>query len=254
MGYTYTEYLHLPRLLDLQEPRAVPAVHDELLFVTMHQTCELWFRQILVELEDARDRMLAGEVVLPTRRLARCRAIEALLVHQFDVLDTMPAQEFARFRDVLGDGNGGQSAQYAEILMLSGAKDAARGGGPWHSEQERERLRRRADEPTVWDGFLAALAGAGWAVDDQAGRAEALGALASGAPEHAALWALAQTLLEHDQGWALWQARHVLTAQRQIGGMPGTGRTSGVEYLARRQALRFYPDLWELPGSLSEAG
>lgn len=65
---------------------------------------------------------------------------------------------------------------------------------------------------------------------------------------------LAQALLEHDQGWALWQARHVLTAQRQIGGMPGTGRTSGVEYLARRQALRFYPDLWELPGSLSEAG
>lgn len=130
MGYTYTEYLHLPRLLDLQEPRAVPAVHDELLFVTMHQTCELWFRQILVELEDARDRMLAGEVVLPTRRLARCRAIEALLVHQFDVLDTMPAQEFARFRDVLGDGNGGQSAQYAEILMLSGAKEAREAAVP----------------------------------------------------------------------------------------------------------------------------
>ncbi|HZN16778.1 MAG TPA: tryptophan 2,3-dioxygenase family protein [Micromonosporaceae bacterium] len=244
---TYGSYLRLPQLLGQQVPESSPTAHDELLFITIHQVYELWFKVLLAELTDARDRMLGGEAYLPRVRLERCHAIEQVLVQQVDVIDSMTPQDFLEFRNHLGPASGFQSVQFREIEFLSGLKDPGfldrfRG----LTEGERERLSRRLDEPSVWDAFLVTLDKAGFDVSDAEQRYAAYVQIAYDRERYGALWDLAEALLTHDQAWALWRARHVLMAERQIGAKPGTGGSAGGEYLRSRLGLRFYPELWEM--------
>lgn len=220
MRLTYSDYLCLPDLLDQRRPRS--AEHDELLFITVHQACELWFRQILTELTAARDDLLAGESYAPRLRLRRCATIERVLPGHFDVLDTMAPPDFLRFRGALGSASGAQSAQFRQIEQLSGR--------------------------CVWDGFLATLAKAGFAVADRAERTEAFREIAADRREHESLWELAESLVDHDQAWSVFRQRHVHTVERQIGRRPGTAGTSGAADLVAR--TRFYPELWELRSML----
>ncbi|HEY2947059.1 MAG TPA: tryptophan 2,3-dioxygenase family protein [Micromonosporaceae bacterium] len=248
---TYGSYLHLTDLLEQQVPESSPPAHDELLFITIHQVYELWFKLLLAELTDARDRMLVGESYLPRVRLERCHTIERVLVGQVDVIDTMTPQDFLEFRTKLAPASGFQSAQFREIEFLSGLKDPGyldrfRG----LSDADRERLNRRLVEPSLWDGYLAVLAKAGFAVDTPDQRFEAYAAIAHDRERFGALWDLAEALVAHDQAWALWRARHVLMAERQIGTKPGTGGSAGGAYLRSRIELRFYPELWELRSRL----
>ncbi|HCT79076.1 MAG TPA: tryptophan 2,3-dioxygenase [Micromonosporaceae bacterium] len=248
---TYNSYLRVPELLSQQVPESNPEAHDELLFITIHQSYELWFKLLLHELEDARDRMLAGESYLPRVRLERCRSIESVLVHQVDVIDTMTPQDFLIFRNKLAPASGFQSAQFREIEFLSGLKDPGylerfRG----LTDHERDALRRRLDEPSLWDGYLAMLGAHGFDVAETEDRFAALVTIANDREKYGALWDLAEALIAHDQAWSLWRARHVLMAERQIGTKSGTGGSSGSAYLRSRVEKRFYPELWELRSRL----
>jgi tryptophan 2,3-dioxygenase len=244
---TYGSYLRLGDLLDQQVPESNPPAHDELLFITIHQVYELWFKLLLAELTDARDRMLAGESYLPRVRLERCHSIERLLISQVDVIDTMTPQDFLAFRTKLAPASGFQSAQFREIEFLSGLKDPGylnrfRG----LTDDERGQLKSRLDEPSLWDGYLATLRHAGFTVDTPEQRVEAMRTVAHDRASYGPLWDLAEALIDHDQAWSLWRARHVLMAERQIGTKPGTGGSAGGAYLRSRIELRFYPELWEL--------
>jgi tryptophan 2,3-dioxygenase len=248
---TYGTYLRLADLLEQQVPGSDPPAHDELLFITIHQVYELWFKLLLAELTDARDRMLAGESYLPRVRLERCHAVERVLVQQVDVIDTMTPQDFLEFRTKLAPASGFQSGQFREIEFLSGLKDAAylqrfRG----LSDVDRARLQRRLDEPSLWDGFLEVLSRSGFAVDTAEQRFEAYALIARDRERFGQLWDLAEALVAHDQAFCLWRARHVLMAERQIGTKPGTGGSAGGAYLRSRIDLRFYPELWELRSRL----
>jgi tryptophan 2,3-dioxygenase len=248
---TYGGYLRLGELLDAQVPAASPPAHDELLFITIHQVYELWFKLILNELTDARDRMLGGEAYLPRLRLDRCLTVQRVLVNQVDVIDTMTPQDFLEFRTNLAPASGFQSVQFREIEFLSGLKDPSfpqrfRG----LSEAERKRLDARLAEPSLWDGFLAVLRHAGFETGVAEQRFAAYETIATDRQRYGPLWDLAEALLAHDQSWALWRARHVLMAERQIGTKPGTGGSAGGGYLRPRVALRFYPELWELRSRL----
>jgi tryptophan 2,3-dioxygenase len=212
---TYADYLRLPELLGQQRPRT--REHDELLFITVHQACELWFRQILAELAGARDDMRAGETYLPRLRLRRCGTIERMLAAHFDVVDTMAPPDFLRFRDALGTASGAQSAQFHQIERLS-SRD-------------------------VWDGFLAVLAKAGFAVETRVERAKAYREIANNRIEHESLWELAESLVDHDHAWSMFRQRHVHTVERQIGRKPGSAGTSGAAWLSGRG--HFYQELWE---------
>lgn len=225
MRLTYSEYLRLPDLLGQLHPRSPE--HDELLFITVHQACELWFRQLITELAAARDDMLGGETYPPRLRLRRCATIGRVLAGHFDVVDTMAPPDFLRFRDALGSASGAQSTQFRQIERLSGHGDR---------------------EPTVWDGFLAVLAKAGFPVAAQAERAEAYREIARNRAEYESLWELAEAMVDHDQAWSLFRERHILTVARQIGRRPGTGGTSGADGLTGRGP--FYPELWELRSAL----
>jgi tryptophan 2,3-dioxygenase len=244
---TYGNYLRLADLLAAQAPESDPAAHDELLFITIHQVYELWFKLLLHELTDARDKMLDGESYIPRVRLRRCLVIEKVLVEQVDVIDTMTPQDFLQFRTKLSPASGFQSSQFREIEFLSGLKDPGyldrfRG----LSDLERARLRRRLDEPSLWDGFVALLGKAGFGVDTADDRFAAYRTIAGDRERYGHLWDLAEALVDHDQACSLWRARHVLMAERQIGTKAGTGGSAGGAYLRSRVELRFYPELWEL--------
>jgi tryptophan 2,3-dioxygenase len=248
---TYGSYLRIDELLGQQRPQASPVAHDELLFITIHQVYELWFNQLLHELTDARDRMLAGETYLPRVRLERCHVIARVLVTQVDVLETMTPQDFLSFREHLSPASGFQSVQFRELEFLSGAKDAAylrrfRG----LTDVERVRLERRLAEPSLWDGMLAVLATAGFDPATPESRVAALRRVAHDRGRYGAIWDLSEALVQHDALFAQWRARHVLMVERQIGTKSGTGGSSGAPYLRGRLDLRFYPELWELRSQL----
>jgi tryptophan 2,3-dioxygenase len=244
---TYGSYLHLPELLAQQRPQVVPPAHDELLFITVHQAYELWFKQLLHELTAARDAMSVAETWRARHLLQRVHVIERLLVSQVDVLETMTPQDFLVFRAALAPASGFQSVQFRELEFLSGAKDAtfvtrlrALTG------EERERLARRLAEPTLWDSYLHLLRSRGLETGNDDEILASLAAVAGDRASHDDLWQLAEDLLTHDELAGLWRARHVQMVERQIGTKSGTGGSTGAPYLRKRVPMRYYPLLWEL--------
>lgn len=247
----YGSYLHLPDLLGAQVLLSDPPAHDELLFITVHQAYELWFKQLLHELDDARDRMLAGDRYTPRQRLHRAHTITRLLIVQIDVLETMTPQDFLTFRNLLAPASGFQSVQFRELEFLSGAKAPQFLRRLAHATAaEQARLRARLDQPSLWDAFVALLERAGFEGGTPEQRREALVTVSRDRQSHGELWDLAEALLEHDELCARWRMRHVLMVERQIGTKSGTGGSSGAEYLRSRLPMRFFPELWELRSHL----
>ncbi|ABL80738.1 MULTISPECIES: tryptophan 2,3-dioxygenase family protein [unclassified Nocardioides] len=252
---TYGSYLRLPQLLEAQHLESDPPAHDELLFITIHQVYELWFKQLLHEVSAARDAMLGGEaggrLWWAQHLLTRVHVIERVLVQQIDVLETMTPQEFLEFRQRLAPASGFQSVQFRELEFLSGAKDPAylerfRGITP----AEKARLDARLSEPTLWDAFLAMLRSFGFAADSDAEVSAALRTAAHDRTRYAVVWALSEGLLQHDELAANWRARHVVMVERMIGSKSGTGGSSGSSYLRSRLPVQYYPLLWGLRSEL----
>jgi len=244
---TYGGYLQLDELLALQVPQADPPAHDELLFITVHQVYELWFQQLLYELETVRDAMLAGETWRARHLLRRVHAIERLLITQVDILETMTPQDFLEFRANLAPASGFQSVQYRELEFLSGCKDRAfLARFRSISATQRARLERRLAEPSLWDAFLHLLASRGLPAGTDEQILESLRVVAGDRAAHDDLWQLAEDLLTHDELAGLWRARHVVMVERQIGTKSGTGGSTGAPYLRKRVPLRYFPLLWEL--------
>ena len=248
---TYGSYLHLPQLLAQQVPLVEPPAHDELLFITVHQAYELWFKQLLHELEAARDAMGCVQMWRARQLLRRAHVIERLLVAQIDVLETMTPQDFLEFRAALAPASGFQSVQFRELEFLSGAKDSGFVARFRSLEDaERDRLARRLSEPSLWDAYLALLVLRGLPASEDDQILESLVCVARDRDSHDDLWQLAEDLLTHDELSGLWRARHVQMVERQIGTKSGTGGSTGAPYLHGRVPLRYYPLLWELRNSL----
>jgi tryptophan 2,3-dioxygenase len=248
---TYGSYLQLERLLDAQKLESDPPAHDELLFITIHQAYELWFKQLLHEAGAVRDAMLSGELWWAQHLLRRMHVIERVLVSQVDILETMTPQDFLEFRQRLAPASGFQSVQFRELEFLSGAKDPSyverfRG----LTDDEKVRLGRRLDEPTLWDAFLEVLRNRGLHTGSEDEIKSSVRTTAHNRSEYAEVWALAEALLEHDELAAAWRARHVVMVERMIGTKTGTGGSSGADYLRSRLSLRYFPLLWELRSEL----
>lgn len=244
---TYGAYLRLPTLLDQQVLESEPPARDELLFITIHQVYELWFKLLLHEMVGIRDAMLSGEVWLARHLFRRVHSVERVLVGQIEVLETMTPQDFLQFREKLAPASGFQSVQFREMEFLSGHKDPGfikrfRG----LTDVERDRLDRRLGEPSLWDAFVTLLGKRGLATSDDDEIRESLVTVAHDRGRHDDLWQLAEDLLTHDEMAALWRKRHVQMVERQIGTKSGTGGSTGAPYLRSRQDLRYYPLLWEI--------
>jgi tryptophan 2,3-dioxygenase len=243
---SYGSYLRVDDLLAQQVLASDPPAHDELLFITVHQVYELWFKQLLHELTYARDGMLRADTYAARHALQRCHAIERVLVEQVAVLETMTPQDFLAFRSLLAPASGFQSVQFREIEFLSGRRDTALISRLRLSDAERTRLEIRLTDPSLWDAYCTLLSSSGLPVGSEDERRESLLRVARDRASYGDLWDVAEGLVTHDELVGQWRARHVDMVERQIGTKSGTGGSSGAPYLRRALGVRFFPELWEL--------
>lgn len=144
---TYGRYLALDQLLSAQHP--ISDEHDELLFVIIHQTKELWLKQAIAELRVALDLVRNDKLVEAYKSLARVSRIQAVMTLSWEVLTTMTPSDYSAFRSVLGGSSGFQSDQFRAVETLLGLRG---GGVPGPLTTEFAAL------PSLWDEANAALA------------------------------------------------------------------------------------------------
>jgi tryptophan 2,3-dioxygenase len=234
----YGSYLHIPELLNLQA--GLTEAHDELLFIIAHQAYELWFKELIHELVAVRAAIDRDDLHAGRHCLRRVSVIEALLVEQVGVLETMAPRDFLAFRSELAPASGFQSTQFREIEFLSGLKDPGYLKTLQSLPDDQARLQRRLDEPSVRDVYTALLQRRGTTVLEVYQRPEEL----------VELFDLSEALLDHDEGFSLWRSRHIHMVERQIGDKPGTGGSTGVRYLQTTLNKRFFPELWQVRSRL----
>src|ERR1700722_17495001 len=119
---TYANYLDLEKLLALQRPRSTPPEHDEMLFIFIHQTYELWFKQLLHEFEKIKKNFSAGDLFGANHSFKRVRTIMKVLIAQIDILETMTPSSFSSFRDRLETASGFQSIYFLVIVVVTAYK------------------------------------------------------------------------------------------------------------------------------------
>jgi tryptophan 2,3-dioxygenase len=260
MAVTYSSYLKLDELLNLQRPREGALEHDETLFVIIHQIYELWFKEVLHEV-DYLMRMLRGnDTPLAAATLKRILTILKTLVAQIDVLETITPLNFLAFRDRLESGSGFQSYQFRAIEFALGKKAKASFERYPAGSAHRKIVEDRFAHPTLWDAFLHYLRANGYKVPQEQLRRDVTLPLEP-SPEvqkilievyrkNPTVAQIAERLVDFDEGFMEWRYRHVKMVQRTIGTKMGTGGSSGAEYLMKTLNQPAFPDLWAIRSEL----
>lgn len=259
---TYGAYLRVEELLALQSPRSGgegEPEHDELLFIVIHQVYELWFRQLLHELDYAALRLRAADAAGVGHTLRRVLTILKTVVAQVDVLETMTPLEFSAFRGHLDAASGFQSVQFREIEFLLGHKRLNMLRHFADDAAGHARLAARYEAPTIWDAFLHYLSRSGHPVPAaELGRdvreplrpsAEVQAVLIDVYRRDVTARNVCERLVDMDEGCQEWRYRHVKMVERTIGLKAGTGGSSGAAYLAAT-LKPFFPDLWAIRSEL----
>jgi tryptophan 2,3-dioxygenase len=207
---SYNKYLKVPQLIELQETLSEPQSHDELLFIVIHQTYELWFKQILHELDAS--------------------------------ISWLNEDRLFRANHSLNPASGFQSMQFREIEFLSGAKDEHILNFFKFDEFAHERLQKRFDAPNLADIFWKLLETKGF---DAENRVESIVEILTNPEKYAELYVLQDLLIDHDENISLWRSHHVAMVERMMGFKRGTGGSDGVGYLRSTLSKRFFPEIWE---------
>lgn len=265
---TYSSYLKVPELLELQQPQSSPQHHDELLFIIVHQTYELWFKELLHDLDAVvRNLREAGqnpqsrdEVYEAARLLRRCTEITRVLVEQFTILETMLPTHFLAFRGKLEPASGFQSEQFRELEFLCGLKDEKMLRYHRPTPEAYAQLERRLKEPSLHEVFFEALEAMGKlkigekATDRERFDARARAVLSLYRDEHSNRdWIdVCERLTEFDELVVGWRLRHIQLVERVIGARMGTGGSAGSSYLKLTLDKKFFPELWEARTLLTE--
>jgi tryptophan 2,3-dioxygenase len=256
MPVTYASYLKLDELLSLQQPREGKLEHDETLFIIIHQVYELWFKEMLHELDYLMRLLRGNDTPRSQATLKRVLTILKVMVAQIDILETMTPLEFLSFRDRLEAGSGFQSFQFRELESVLGVKNPAAVERYPAGSEHRRRVEARFREPTLWDAFLHYLAQNGYAVPRallerdvtqpiQPSR-ELQRILIDVYRNNPIVSLICERLIDFDEGFMEWRYRHVKMVQRTIGTKPGTGGSAGAEYLMTTLNRPAFPDLWAI--------
>ena len=255
---SYNKYLRVPDLIKLQDCLSDPSHHDELLFITIHQTYELWFKQILHEVDAAIGHMNEDRAVAASRAMRRVVEIEKVLVDQIHILETMTPISFLGFRDELNPASGFQSMQFREIEFASGVKDRNVLRSFVGDDFAMTRLEARFGAPSLGDAFYSYLRRRGFdaPADDAALgeeesrrlyglRTKAILEILTHFEERYEEFQLAESLIEHDEYFSLWRSHHIQMVERTVGKKRGTGGSEGVGYLLTTLDKKFFPEIWE---------
>ncbi len=252
MPLSYGSYLKVDELLGLQQPLSDPPHHDEMLFIIIHQAYELWFKQVLHEVDAAMRALDRDDLRRVAKHFRRIHAIQRLLEQQVDILETMAPQEFNQFRDNLNPASGFQSVQFRELEFACGLARTELLQRIELGHGQRARLEARAKDPSLYDRVKALLRRRGFAVDPSSELVESYRRIYSNETEYYELYLLLEDLIEFDERFLLWRGRHVRMVERMIGQKQGTGGSSGARYLEGTLGYRFFPELWEVRTHLGE--
>ena len=257
---TYSSYLHVDDLLGLQRPRSEGPEHDELLFIVIHQVYELWFKEILHEIDRVKGLLEAGDPHRAQHTLKRVLTILKVLVAQLDILETMTPLEFYSFRERLEAASGFQSDQFRQLEFALGRKSRQAIERFASDTRARRALEQRFGESTLWDAFLGYLSREGYAVPPAA-LARDVTAAVEPSPELQQILIevyrndpknseICERLVDLDEGVQEWRYRHVKMVERTIGVKMGTGGSAGAAYLRTTIGSPLFPDLWEIRSHL----
>lgn len=249
-GMTYAEYLDLKDLLGAQKP--LSSHHDEMLFIIIHQTKELWMKQMLYELKFAISLVEEDSFSPAYKALARVSRIQSVMTLSWDVLSTLTPVDYLAFRDVLGTSSGFQSAQFRELEYRLGIKNPGYLKHYAEGSPERARLEDALEKASLREAAIAALERSGFTVADRSPEALASAWLEvyRDSERWFELYQLAEKLVDLDDALAMWRHKHVLTVERIIGNKRGTGGSAGAAYLRSTLDKRIFPELWTLRTSL----
>jgi tryptophan 2,3-dioxygenase len=256
MPITYSSYLRLAELLELQTPVSEAREHDETLFIVVHQVYELWFKQILHELDRLQALLDADDAARVRHTLKRVLTILKVLVAQLDILETMTPLEFLTFRDRLESGSGFQSFQFRALEFALGQKRATAVTHYPEHDPARSWLHQRFERPSIWDSFLHYLKRCGYAVPDAQLERDVREPIAPSPAlqrvlidiyrNDSAVREICERYLDIDEGMQEWRYRHVKMVERTIGMKRGTGGSAGAEYLHTTLSRPAFPDLWAI--------
>jgi tryptophan 2,3-dioxygenase len=245
-GITYADYLKLDQLLSAQQP--LSDLHDEMLFIVIHQTKELWMKELLHELKLAIGLVEADRFAEAYKAMARISRIQAVMTLSWDVLSTLTPVDYLKFRNVLGTSSGFQSEQFREIEFRLGLKEPNFVNHYAVGSSERAALQAALEQPSLREASHAALERAGFDLGDRSVEAVAKAWLEvfRDAERWFDLYELAEKLVDIDDALASWRHKHVLTVERIIGNKQGTGGSAGAPYLRKTLEKRVFPELWAL--------
>ena len=263
---TYISYLKVDELLELQQPLS-DGEHDEMLFIIIHQTYELWFKQMLHEIQALQKALEKGETHKSLALLGRIRTIMKTCVGQIDILETMTPLQFNSFRAKLSSSSGFQSAQFREFEAVLGRRDHAGEGADKRTgmgmaehlipgSEARARVEKAMARPSLWDSALAYLNTRNHDIPKNLlnrdvtkpyeANEELQEVLLKVHREDPDAAAVCERLVDLDEGLQEWRYRHVKMVERTIGHKMGTGGSSGVGYLASTLFRPVFPDLWAI--------
>jgi tryptophan 2,3-dioxygenase len=258
---TYSQYLHLDKILDAQRPLSYQ--HDEMLFIVIHQVSELWMKLCLHELNAVVDCVRRDDLGPTFKMLARVSTIQQQLLQSWDVLATITPYDYSAFRNTLGRSSGFQSMQYRMLEFLIGNKNADLIAVFRSDPPAYEQLERALKAPSLYDEVLRLLSRRGLDVPAQAIDRDFTQPYQASKQVAAAwlsvyhnsvkdwdLYELAERLVDLDYKFQLWRFTHAKTVERIIGHKRGTGGTGGVSYLTKALELKFFPELWTIRTSM----
>jgi tryptophan 2,3-dioxygenase len=251
---TYNSYLAVDDLLKLQKPLSDGPEHDEMLFIIIHQTYELWFKQLIHEFIQAQQALEGGDTHYALGILGRIRTIMKVCVAQVDILETMTPLQFNAFRGYLSSSSGFQSAQFRKVEAILGRRDSRMAG---HLPPEiQNEIKEITSHNSIWDSFLEYLSKRGYKLPEEVISRDKSIAYTSNSQVQDVLLKVHQSdpesamvserLVDIDEGIQEWRYRHVKMVERTIGHKMGTGGSSGVEYLASTLFNPVFKDLWEI--------
>ena len=258
---SYGEYLQLNKILDAQKPLTYE--HDEMMFIIVHQSSELWMRLMLHELRGVLECVRRDDLDPSFKMLARVTHVQTQLIATWDVLSTMTPSEYSAFRNALGRSSGFQSVQYRMLEFMLGNKHPQMVDVHKRDPQAYAALQSTLEAPSLYDEVLRLLSRRGYGIPENyltrdfkepyVASKQVAGAwlgVYHNAEKDWELYELAERLVDLDQKFQLWRCHHLKTGERSIGYKPGTGGTGGVSYLAKALELKFFPELWTIRTSM----
>jgi tryptophan 2,3-dioxygenase len=258
---SYGEYLQLDKVLDAQKPLTFE--HDEMMFIIVHQSSELWMRLMLHELHGVVECVRRDDLDPSFKMLTRISHVQTQLISTWDVLSTMTPFEYSAFRNALGRSSGFQSVQYRMLEFLLGNKHAQMVEVHKRDPKATDALQRTLEAPSLYDEALRLLSRRGYGIPEDyltrdfkepyVASKQVAGAwlgVYHNAEKDWDLYEFAERLVDLDHKFQLWRCHHLKTVERIIGYKPGTGGTGGVSYLAKALELKFFPELWQIRSSM----